>query len=145
MNLIGRIAEVQSLTGYVYHRARATDHQGYVQCYTFWFEHPVTGALAPYEVRFLVVNLGEQNEVARCYGVSHIPQPVTTYRSVVATALNSFIANNASYEKGWISACDEANEIAIIKAYEVNAGVATEKTAVVYKVDGNLTVRLLGD
>ena len=142
MNLQGRIDEVKNLTGYIYHRKRAEDHKGFVQCYTFWFEN---GGLKDYEVRFLVTLLGQQDEEARCYGVGHIPQPVVTYRSEVATMLDTFIANNDSYEKGWIASCDEANEIAIIKAYEVTEGVATEKTAVVYKIDGNLTIRLLGE
>ena len=142
MNLQGRIDEVKALTGYTFHRARAEDHAGHVQAYSFWFEN--NGVIAIYEVRFLVVLKGQPEEWALCYGVSHIPQPKVTYKSVVDTALVSFIANTEAYEKGWIVSCDEVNEIAIIGAYEVNNGVATGKTAVVYKVDGNLTVRLLG-
>jgi len=142
MKLAERIAEVTSLEGYQYHRARATDHQEHVQAYTFWFG--IQGKLAPYEVRFLVVDKGLPSEWSLCYGSSHIPQPKVTYKSVVDTALVSFIANTEAYEKGWVVSCDEVNEIAIIGAYEIANGVATGKTAVVYKVDGNLTVRLLG-
>ena len=142
MILADRIAEITSLEGYQYHRARATDHQGHVQAFTFWFG--IQGKLSPYEVRFLVVDEGLPTEWSLCYGYSQIPQPVVTYRSIVEPALANFISNNESYEKGWIVSCDEVNEIAIIGAYEVNNGVATGKTAVVYKVDGNLTVRLLG-
>ena len=142
MNLQDRIDEVKALTGYVFSRKRADDHAGHVQAYSFWFEKD--GVTAVYEVRFLVVLLGQPEEWAKCYGVGHIPQPKVTYKSVVDTALVSFIANNESYEKGWIVSCDEVNEIAIIGAYEIANGVATVKTAVVYKIDGNLTVRLLG-
>ena len=142
MKLAERIAEITSLEGYQYHRARATDHQEHVQAYTFWFG--IQGKLAPYEVRFLVVDKGLPSEWSLCYGSSQIPQPIVTFRSVVEPALATFISNNGNYEKGWIVSCDEVNEIAIINAYEIANGVATGKTAVVYKVDGNLTVRLLG-
>jgi len=142
MNLQQAIAQVEALPGFVTYRKRAEDHNGHVQCFTFWFEKD--GIIKDYEVRFLVQFSGDrQKEEARCYGTAHIVQ-ATPFRDEVAKALASFVSAHDDYICSAIVSCNEAVETAIVSAFRVdNEGLAQQVHAIVCKKDGALQFKLL--
>ena len=118
-NLQGAINKVKAIPGFVTYRKRAEDHNGMVQCYTFWFDK--NSILKDYEVRFLVQQAGTTNEEARCYGTQHIVQD-TSFRDSVAVALTSYIAAHNEYMGGSITSCNERDKIALVSAFKVDDG-----------------------
>jgi len=141
MKLLDAIEEVKALPGFVTYRKRAEDHNGHVQCYTFWFEKD--GLLKDYEVRFLVQFKDTVNEEARCYGTSHIVQS-TPFRDEVAKALADFVSGHDDYICSAIVSCNEAAETAIVSAFRVDVEeLAQQVHAIVCKKNGNLVFKLL--
>ena len=120
MTLTEAIESITLLEGYVYHRLRATDHNGMVKCFTFWFESGVQ--MRDYEVRMLVKDEGLPTEEAKIADLQ---------------------ISNPAYEKAYIQSCSEAREIAMIKAYEVTGSNVEEKAVVAYKKNGNIVLRIL--
>ena len=141
MTLTEAIESITLLEGYVYHRLRATDHNGMVKCFTFWFESGVQ--MRDYEVRMLVKDEGLPTEEAHIYETAHLPNQPASFRDAVNTKIADFQISNPAYEKAYIQSCSEAREIAMIKAYEVTGSNVEEKTVVAYKKNGNIVLRIL--
>ena len=142
MNLKQAIEQVKEIPGFVTFRKRAEDHNGMVQCFTFWFERD--GVLKDYEVRFLVQFLGDpQKEKAQCYGTQHIVQ-ATPFRDEVASALSKFTASHSEYIAGAIVNSNEAAEMAVVSAFKVDSqDLAQQVQAVVCRRDGKLAMKWL--
>jgi len=142
MNLKAAIDEVKKLPGFVTYRKRAQDHEGHVQCYTFWFAKD--GLIKDYEVRFLVQFLGDHTkEEARCYGTQHIVQ-ATPFKDEVAKALSNFVSSHDDYICSAVVSCNEAAQTAIVSAFHVDSeGLAQQVHAIVCNKDGQLVFKLL--
>ncbi len=143
MNLNEAIDQVKAIDGYVYHRLRAEDHYGMVQCYTFWFARG--DGLRDYEVRFLVADKDTPEESAWIYSTKHIHVAETPFRDTVIQKIPLFQNTNPEYEKIIIISLSERDEVAELHAYKYDSvtELSEKLSLVVFKKDDVLVVRKL--
>ncbi len=143
MKLSEIIDQIKAMDGYKYHRLRATDHKDMVKCYTFWFAK--NGEMRDHEVRFLVINEGEAEEIAWVYSTKHVEPAISAFRDAITEKIPLFRGNNPEYEKIIIDSVKEADEVAELTVYKYDATAdASEKLKmVVFKKADVLTIRKL--
>ncbi len=143
MNLNEAIDQVKTIDGYQYHRSRATDHEGTVKCYTFWFEK--NGVISDYEVRFLVIDEGELGERALVYSTKHI-QPETEFKEAMIAVIDQYQASHPELEYYEIINVNERNKFGRVTVYiydEVQEHVVHEEY-LVWDEAGLIKIRKIG-
>lgn len=148
MTLVEEIGKVAALSGYVFHRKRATDHGNVVQSYTFWFKKD--GVLKDFEVRFLVPAATKETPEAtilsldaQCYGVGHIVT-TTPFKTEVETVLPKY-QSTSSLKNIVLLSVNEKSEVADLQGFSVVSGVAETKRIVAFKEAGKIVFNLVKD
>ena len=128
---------------HILHYQKLNDYfNGSEKEYVFW-RQSTNGNITTVKARILVKNEGEGNEEAIEYNPNKLLIPDTPFYDEIIAALPTYLSNHPEIEKYIFFGIDENNELAEVTIYEYDSqnDNIRKKNKIIYKKDGNLTIR----
>lgn len=135
------IDQLKNIEGYVYHFLRYKDVQDKTHHYKFFIEKE--NILKCYQVRILVVNEGEENEVVYLYEIPRCIdiRPKGDFETLLLSTIETYQTNDPTLEYYEVNSVDEIDNKARATGYFLEDGVLVRKEFLSYMYDGNIKFR----